>query len=236
MGAKGHQSPGNVLSPARGSPQPPHAAPTSHPQPPYLVPLSRAFPARSHLAAPQPPRGRVTTSPSTGLCHSTGGGSDPLPYKPACAPAHRSTPAAGTRGLAAPSAAPARCISGTGRCSLGRCLLSRSEAAEDDGCGAVGLLCALGVLPVGKAAPRPTSMRGESQRHVGWRSPSISSGPAITLTHRIPPLKHIPWCHVHPSPKYTQGWGLPFQCFGHSPHRDFLPDSQSQPPLVQPES
>lgn len=219
-----------TANPPWGPPPPAHS--------PHTLSCSPKLSQPGHIPQPRmSPRGCVTTSPSKGLCHSAGGGSDPLPYKPGCAPAHcmQAVPQQqGPGGLTAPSAAPARCINGTGRCGLGQCLLSRSEAAEEDGCGAVGLLCAQGVLPVGKAAPHPASTTEESQSHVVLRDPQVQPSPRPTESHHHSTSLGATSTHHQNTP---QGWGLhPVPTLGHSPQRELIPDSQSQPPLVQLES
>lgn len=51
----------------------------------------------------------------------------------------------------------------------------------------------------------------ERQNHLGWKIPSRSSCPTISLTYWDPPLNHIPQCHIHTSFQYLQEWGVPVQ-------------------------
>lgn len=48
----------------------------------------------------------------------------------------------------------------------------------------------------------------ERQNHLGWKIPSRSSCPTISLTYWDPPLNHIPQCHIHTSFQYLQEWGV----------------------------
>lgn len=48
---------------------------------------------------------------------------------------------------------------------------------------------------------------GEFQNWLGWERPSRSPSPTTSLAHRVSPLNHVPWCHVHASLERLQGSG-----------------------------
>lgn len=80
---------------------------------------------------------------------------------------------------------------------------------------------------------KPTLKIAETENHLGWKRPSRSPGPTISLTYWVQSLSHI-----HTSLKYLQGGGL--HCPGqsvpkldHSLHEKILPNILFEPPVGQ---
>ena len=78
----------------------------------------------------------------------------------------------------------------------------------------------------------------ESQNHQGWKRPLRSSSPTINPTP-LCLLNHVLKCHIYPFFEHLQGQGLhhfpgqPIPMPDKPFSKEFFPDTQSKPPLMQ---